>query len=202
MNLNIIKHYDLVENCLCSNVKTKYISVKNFTELRDILIEYGYDDVPYTLDAKVDNNTIVEDVSVSCGNNLVNLDCDNTKVSYDQVKFMVKVYCNNNAVIMVKDQGEYCEKCYKQIPNVPKLNIVYKVLKENDPFKGLSVSKKIQFILKKGDKLTSTQIFEEGKPWEAIGKTPKNTIAARCSTLCQKGFIKKEGSFYYSGGNG
>lgn len=63
----------------------------------------------------------------------------------------------------------------------------------------MSVSKKIQLILhiNKGKYFTSSEIYEIGEPWNVSGKTPRNTIIARCSTLYRNGIIlKKDNKFY------
>lgn len=73
----------------------------------------------------------------------------------------------------------------------------------NDDYRKLfSTSKKIQAILifyKK--ELTSSEIYELGKPWNITGKTPKNTVIARCSTLYHNNYIEKNEKGYYKFSN-
>ncbi len=63
----------------------------------------------------------------------------------------------------------------------------------------MSTSRKIQLILhkNKGKLLTSTEIYEMGKPWDISGRTPKNTIVARCSTLQKNGVVLKKDNKYF-----
>lgn len=196
--LNIVQQFRLTSGSLCENTQTKTVRVDDYYELQDLLSEYGYDIPKHDLDAKINNNSITEDVLVNEDD--ITLVCDDTKVKYSDVQFVILVYCNDQSVIRIKDEGEYCQECFEKM-TYPPLETIQTVLKEakENPFKGLSVSKKIQYILSTNldTKLTSTQVYEKGKPWEVAGKTPKNTIAARCSTLSKKGHIQKEGKLYY-----
>lgn len=63
----------------------------------------------------------------------------------------------------------------------------------------MSTSRKIQLILhnNRGKLFTSTEIYEMGKPWDISGRTPKNTIVARCSTLQKNGIVLKKDNKYF-----
>jgi len=192
-----------VEDSLCFASVIKYLEVDNFEELRNILIKYGYQtDTCEIFDAKVNNSVISEEVYVSSKDNQVTLTCDDTKISYKYVKFIIKKFCQNQSVINIRDQGLYCEKCYTRIANrlnYPNLEKIREYLL--DPgykMSGLSVAKKIQFILKSSKlPMSSKEIYETGIPWEISGITPFNTIAARCSTLYQNKIIKKTSTKYH-----
>jgi hypothetical protein len=69
---------------------------------------------------------------------------------------------------------------------------------EENKIKFLSVSKKIIYILLTTQKkMSSGDIYLHGLPWSCTGKTPKNTVIARCSTLFRNGFINKENNLYF-----
>ncbi len=199
--LNIVQQFENVTTAkLCENERDQFLKFDDFFELQEYISNHGYDIPKLSFDAKVCN--VIEEVTVDEDN--VTLLCDDTEVSFETVEFFIRVFCNEDSVINIKDQGNYCEKCYNLIAkkyNFPKLETVKTALKEHkeNPFKGLSVSKKIQYILslELGTKMSSSQIYQKGIPWEVAGKTPKNTIAARCSTLCQNGFIKKKDTMYF-----
>lgn len=200
--LNIVNQIKFIQNNdddLCEHIKKKYIIVKNNEELKKKLNKYNYDynKNENLLNAKTQNQDIEEEVFVSD----IELYCtsDNTKLKWSEVQFSFIEYCNELSVINIKDEGNYCEKCYtKLFPNYPKFDTLKKAI--GDKTQCLPVSKKIQYILEKnhGIRMSSTEIYKKGYPWHISGNTPKNTIAARCSTLCRNGVIKKENRKYYT----
>lgn len=190
----IADQFELSKNQPCEYVKNVTKKFDNFNEFKDCV-----KNTESTYKAKVLNQgNLPEEVIVK--KNKIVLICDYTRVNYSDVEFIIEIKCSNQGIIKIKDQGIYCEKCYNKFQNYPKIETVQKILKEleQNPLKGIPVSRKIQCILSNAQKqLTSTQIYEQGIPWEIKGKTPRNTIAARCSTLYQQGFIKKDGCYYY-----
>jgi len=197
--LTVSSSYKLVDDeSLCENNRLDQISVSDYYELEDILISYSYDFIPNNIliDAKGPNG--IEEVLATPSS--LTLTCDSKKINYDKTIFLIKWFCNKNAVIEKIDDKKYCKCCY--VDNNQVLNSEFEKIKEilesDDKTTGLSTSKKIQFILINNDKkLTAKEIYELGVPWSASGKTPRNTVYARCSTLYQEGVICKEGTRYF-----
>lgn len=177
------------EEILCENVRNEYLKVNNFKELQQKLAELNYDVPKYDFDVRLSSSSLIEEALIN--EKEVILVSDGQKVSYASVEFLVKVFCDLKSVIGLEDQGYFCERCYNSVIKRPPLDVVLK--KRNH----LPVSKKIQLILSQNNQLTSSEIYEKGKPWNIEGKTPKKTIAARCSTLYQKKIIKKEKNKFF-----
>jgi sulfur relay (sulfurtransferase) DsrF/TusC family protein len=76
---------------------------------------------------------------------------------------------------------------------------VKKVLNSKDEMYGLSTSQKIEYILVKnqGKKLSASQIYDVGQPWDLKTFTPRNSVYARASSLHKTGLIKRDGLLYY-----
>ena len=198
--LDILQDFNVEVNSLCQYSLEFNAEVNSYYELVKILVDNNYEYEPghILLDAK--SKTELTDVGeevLATPKSLI-YTSDDTPLKWDEIYFILKKYCDNKSVIRVRDQGEYCEDCYKKMfPQFPKIEDIKVALNITDKTLGLSVSKKIQYILKNGGKMTSSEIYKEGCPWVVQGTTPKNTIAARCSTLYNKGVIKKEKNRYY-----
>lgn len=180
------------DSIICTTNAVIEINVKNYRDLIKSLNKSKYDH-SNTLNGYITSKDINEEVIVHKDN--IELASDSTIINYDDFTFVIIDYCNNNAVIDVKDEGSFCEDCYNKT-NHPPLEIIKNTLE--NPIKYLSVSKKIIYILNKyKEKIESKDIYEKGKPWNIIGSTQINTIQARCSSLYKSGIIKKEFDKYY-----
>ena len=144
--------------------------VNDYNELKKKLIEYNHDCNTIEFDCYYKNSKVLENVYVK--NEILYFCSDNKKVDYSNIKFEIVIDSDSN----------------NNIENNKEI-----ILSTSN----LSTSRKIQYILLKKKLLTSLEIYEEGKPWNCKGKTPKNTVIARCSTLYKNGYIKKINNKYF-----
>jgi len=185
----------------CENNHLIEFSASDYKSLENVLVNHDYDFIPnnITIDIKRSNCKQVEEALATPGNLI--LVSDGKKIQYNKTIFLIRWFCNNNAIIEIIDDKKYCEDCYNIDNNQLPVAQIKEILNSNDKTAGLSTSKKIQYLLvqHKNKKFTSKEIynlFKENK-WLVSGKTPLNTIASRCSMLWQKGIIHKEGVKYY-----
>jgi hypothetical protein len=201
--LNIIQDFKICTT-ECSYSKLLHIRAYNYLELVGIYKEFEYDHDSDSIRTQVKiGSQDIEEEAIATSTGLV-LTSDNSKISYSKVRFIIRKFCNNSSKISINDYGDYCSDCYQREftkkLGFPELESVLETLKSPiEPTKGLSVSKKIQYILQKnpGIKMTSGEIYKKGNPWLSAGITPKNTVAARCSTMFHSNKIKKDCSGYF-----
>ncbi len=192
MNFLILsKIYTLVEDD-CENCKLEQFKLENYEELEQKLIEYNYDYVPkeILIDVIYDSNT--EEV-LATPDSLI-LTSDNTKISYSKVQFLIRWFCDNKAVISVRDDKKYCQKCFEKINKNLSYQTIKKILESKDETYGLSTGQKIEYILvkNKNKKLSAAQIYDMGMPWDLKTFTPRNSVYARTSSLYKNGLIQKD----------
>jgi hypothetical protein len=140
--LVLSKIYKIIEEDLeCENNQLHNITVKNYEELEEKLIKYGYDFTPGEILIDVKNGNNIEE-ALSKPKSLV-LTSDNTKITYLGTKFLIKWFCDKQAVIEIKDDKKYCKECFEQNS---KQQISFKkiksILDSKDEMYGLSTSKK------------------------------------------------------------
>lgn len=199
MNFLVLsKVYKLVEeDCECENSHLNFIRVKNYEELEQLLIDYGYDYIPGQILFDVRYNSNIEE-ALATYNKLI-LTSDNTKINYCDIQILIKWFCSSKAVIGVKDDKKYCKECFENINKQLCFKKIKSILSSNDETYGLSTSQKIEYILIKnpGKKLTACQIYDLGEPWDLKTLTPRNSVYARASTLYKSGIIKRDGILYF-----
>ncbi len=192
--MSIHHNFTIIEDdsIICTTSAVIEINVKNYHDLIKTLNKLKYDH-SNTLNGYTTSKDVNEEVIAHKNN--VELVSDSSIINYHDFTFVIIYYCNNNAIIDVKDEGSFCEDCYNKT-NHPHLKTVKDTLK--NPTKYLSVSKKIIYILNKyKEKMGSKDIYDCGKPWNITGSTQINTIQARCSSLYKSGLLKKELDKYY-----
>jgi len=189
----------LDEPCDCENWRPMELHVTDYFDLEDKLINLNYDIIPNNIiiDVRIltkTNNNLIEE-ALATPKSLV-LVSDFTEIPWENAIFLVKWFCNQPAIIEVKGDKKYCKKCFHSDKNIDE---IINLLKSKDPKKGLPTSKKIQYILLENspEKLSVSEIYNKGMPWEMVGLTPKNSIAARCSTLFYADIIQKKGKKYF-----
>jgi len=172
------------------------INAFDYNHLTKILDEYNYDYIPENITIDVKYNGLIEEALIN--SEKIILTADNKQINYSQIIILLKWFCNNKADIEIIDSGKYCKKCF-EIYSKENFENVLEILNSKDKTSGLSVSKKIQYILLSGSKMTSKEIYDifVKEKWKISGCTPKHTVQARCSTLYNLGIIRKEGDKYY-----
>ncbi len=200
------KLYTLIENDSnnlnnheeCEHNYLNYIKVKNYNELETILTEYGYEFTPGEILIDVKNKSYIEE-ALATPDSLI-LTIDNTEIAYSEIHFIIKKMCNNIPVININYDKKYCKECFEKINKQLSFDEIKNILESKNEMQGLSTSKKIEYILVKnrGKKLSASQIYNIGSPWNLTTLTPKNSVYARTSSLYKKGIIKGDGIFYYS----
>lgn len=199
MNFLVLsKVYKLIEiDCECENSRLDHIKVKDYEELETLLINYDYDYTPneILIDGKYNRN-IEEALATS---DYLTLTCDNKKIKYADIQFLIKWFCKNKAVLEIKDEKKYCKECFEKNNKQLSFTKIKKILESKDEMHGLSTTHKIKFILFKnyGTKLSASQIYDIGKPWELNTLTPRNSVYARTSSLYKEGAIKRDGVSYF-----
>ncbi len=196
--LVLSKIYSLVkDSCECENNELNYLKLASYDELEQKLIEYNYDYSPgeILIDIKYDSN--IEE-ALAKPDSLI-LTSDGTKIKYSDVQFLIKWFCTNKAVISIKDDKKYCQKCFELTNKQQSYTTIKNILNTEDEMYGLSTSQKIEYILVKnsGKKLSASQIYDIGTPWELKTFTPRNSVYARASSLHKSGLIKRDGILYY-----
>lgn len=176
--LHIVNEYTLTEG-LCQYVTMKAIQVQSLSDLEQYNTHY--------FDAYIRHSPIAEEVSIEHGN-VVALS-DDTIVPLHDVQFIVSEHCNNIGHI-----NHICRKCWTHKDDY---DYVLDVLKHPSIDHGLSVAKKIQYVLKTQNRpMTWKEIYIVGKPWPASGKTIECTVRARCSTLYLSGVLQRKDGYY------
>lgn len=199
MNYLVLSKLYKIINCKneCENNREIILKVQNYKELENYLIDYNYDFIPeeILMDVKIGN--IIEEALAKP--NSLTLTSDNTKISYSKTQFLIKWFCNNEALIEVKDDKKYCKKCFENKNKELSFEKIKKILDLKNETYGLSTSKKIEYILVKNQekKLSMGQIYEIGKPWDLKTFTPRNSVYARISSLFKVGSIKRDGVLYF-----
>lgn len=199
MNFLVLsKIYKLVkEEQECENCKLNLIRVKNYQDLVQQLSEYNYDYTPekILIDVKYQSNQ--EEALVTPDS--LTLTSDNAEVNFSDVQFIIRWFCSNKAVIEVRDDKKYCKECFENTNKQLTIAAIKRVLDSKNEMYGLSTSQKIEYILvkNKGRKLSAAEIYKLGDPWDLKTMTPRNSVYARASTLCQLGQIKRDGLLYY-----
>jgi len=181
----------------CENCKPGLFKLKNYEELEQTLIDYGYDFIKNKLLIDVKYGTNIEE-ALATPEFLV-LTSDNKNIPYSDVKFLITWFCTDKAVIAVKDDKNYCQNCFERLYKQQSFKKIKKILTSQDEMNGLSTSEKIKYILVKntGKKLTGSDIYDLGIPWELNSFTPRNSVYARLSSLAKNGSITRDGLSYY-----
>jgi len=198
--LVLSKLYNIIENeeHICEHSKNELITVKNYKELEDTLISYNYDFTPENIliDIKTGNSTTEEVLATSQSLSLVS---DNKEISYQDTRFIIKWFCEKKAVIEVRDEKKYCKECFEKLNKQQSFKKIKSIFDSKDEMNGLSTTQKIEYILIKniGNKISASEIFDIGDPWNLSSFTPKNSVYARLSSLYKKGSIKRDGIHYY-----
>jgi len=191
----ISKIYRLVEGTHdCEESILESLIIKDYEELVDILEDYKLDYNPQEILVDVKYKGIVED-ALAMPTKLV-LAVDQKEIMYKDVKFLIMKYCQRKSVIEVIDDKKLCKECFEG-----KNQLTFEEIKNilGDNTYGMTTADKIIKVLHQhqGKKLTSTEIYTLGKPWNLRTLTPRNSVQARASTLYEKGEIKREGDRYY-----
>jgi len=181
----------------CENCKLCLVKVDNYNQLTEKLDENNYDYTPekILIDIKYMTN---QEEALATPDSLI-LTSDDTKINYSDAQFLIKWFCENKAVIEVRDDKKYCKECFESVNNQLTYAAIKKILDSEDEMYGLSTSQKIEYILikNKGKKLTAAEIYDLGDPWDLKTMTPRNSVYARASTLWQASKIKRDGLLYY-----
>jgi hypothetical protein len=200
MNFLVLsKIYNILENNNqeCENNQLIIVKANNYNELEKTLINHNYDYIPEEILISIKNGSVTEE-ALARPNSLV-LTCDDTIIEYPGTQFLIKKFCTEKAVIEVKDDKKYCEKCFQKINKQVNFSKIKSILSSQDEMNGLSTSQKIEYILIKnsGKKLSASQIYDIGEPWDLKTFTPRNSVFARTSSLFNNGIIKRDGVLYY-----
>ncbi len=196
--LTLSKVYKSIEDkAICEHTTQIAIKANNYTELESKLTEYGHDFTEGSTSIDVKYKGVVEEASATPDELL--LGCDNTSIEYSKVLFLIKIFCSENAEIEVKDEYKICRICFEKKYGQLPFDQVKEIIDSKNETNGLTTSSKIEYILvkNKGKRLSCSDIYEIGKPWNLKTLTPRNSVYARVSSLFKKGLIKKDGILYY-----
>ena len=191
-------YYLVEDDSECENSRLDVTKVDDYEELEAKLTENDYDFTPGSILVDVKVGVTVEE-ALARPDNLI-LTSDSTKITYPETEFLIGWFCNSKAVIGTKDSKKYCKECFEKLNDQIPLSKIVGILKTKDEMYGLSTGQKIEYILvkNKGVKLSSSQIYDLGCPWDLKSFTPKNSVQARVSSLYRNGSIKRDGALYYS----
>lgn len=199
--LVLSKLYKLIDNeedneIMCENSKKITVNVESREELINVLEEHNYEYNPEEILMDSKNGSYTEEVLVTPEKTI--LTSDSTETEIYKVNFLIVKYCKNSAAIEIKDDGKYCEKCFVKKNKDLSFSRIENILRSKDETYGLSTSKKIEYILiKNGIRLTASEIYSLGDPWDLKTFTPRNSVYARIASLHKYGSIKKDGLKYY-----
>jgi hypothetical protein len=119
-----------VKDELCDKYKEVKFKPRSYIHVKNMLQNYGYDDK--TIQVYLEGGSI-EDADIS-EEEFIRLESDNSLFYYSSnkgsscykaksLRIIVRAYCKNSSCVKFMD-SHYCETCYKELKDVPRISLV------------------------------------------------------------------------------